>query len=333
MRALALFSGGLDSVLAVKLVMEQGIEVIGIHFDNGFSSESIKRSLGLGEGIDFVKDAAFEVGIELIEVDITDQFLEILLAPRYGYGKGANPCVDCRILMLKKAKEMMEELDASFVVTGEVIGQRPMSQRPSVMKLIEREAGLKGLIVRPLCAKLLPPSIPEKKGWVRRELFLDIRGRSRKRQMELAEHYGITKFTQPAGGCILTDPSFAKRFFDLIKHVKNPTALDIQLLYVGRHFRLSPSLKLVIGRNEKENRVLLRFRGTRPIFWPENRKGPVALLYGEPEREEIELAARIVARYSKSIKGYSKIVFEFEDITEVLEVTPLEPMEVDRFRI
>jgi len=332
-KAVALFSGGLDSMLAAKIVMEQGVEVVGLHLDNGMSAVSIRRHLGLSADESPVDAAASEVGIELVKREIYNEFLPVLLSPSHGYGSGANPCIDCRILMLKKAKEFMEEIRASFVITGEVVGQRPMSQRPSIIKLIEREAGLKGLVLRPLSAKYFPPTLPEKEGWVKRDELLDIRGRSRKRQLELAEHHGFKTFSQPAGGCMLTDESFSRKFFDLTEHLEKIDIEDVWLLYVGRHFRISSTVKLILGRNEEENEVLVRFRGERPALWPEGYKGPYGLFYGDPDEIELLKSARILARYSKKNYGRVTVLFEKGGLAQKLCVAPFEPEEVEKYRI
>ncbi len=332
-KAVALFSGGLDSMLAARIVRDQGIEVVGLYLDNGMSAFSMKKHLGLAVDESPVDAAASETGIELVKREIYREFLPVLLSPKHGYGSGANPCIDCRILMLKKAKEFMEEIGASFVVTGEVLGQRPMSQRPSIIKLIEKEADLKGLVLRPLSAKFFPPTLPEKKGWVKRGELLDIRGRSRKRQLELAEHYGFKSFSQPAGGCMLTDESFSRKFFDLMEHLEDIDIEDVWLLYVGRHFRISSTVKLILGRNEVENEVLVKFRGDRPAIWPEGFKGPYGLFYGDPDEIELLRSARILARYSKKNYGRVTVLYEKGGLVQKLCVAPYEPEEVEKYRI
>lgn len=281
-----LLSGGLDSALALRLLLEQGIEVIGVHFVSPFfrSPWAVK--------------IAKEWGIPLVEVDITEEILELLKSPPHGFGSQMNPCIDCHALMLRKAKELMEKLGAKFVATGEVLDERPMSQTKGALRIVEKESGLEGLLLRPLSAKLLPPTIPEIEGWVDREKLLDIRGRSRKKQMELAEKWRIKDYPSPAGGCLLTDPQFANRLKDLIAN-RELTKENVELLRIGRHFRLRDEVKLVVGRNKKENEKIAElFKEGDAFLFPISHKGPSALLRGVFKAEDIELAAKIVARYS-----------------------------------
>jgi tRNA U34 2-thiouridine synthase MnmA/TrmU len=239
--------------------------------------------------------------------------------------------------MMKKAKAYMEEIGASFIVTGEVLGERPMSQRRDSMRLIEKEAGLDGLILRPLSAKLLPASVPEKEGWVDREKLLKIQGRSRKPQIQMADHYGIRDYPCPAGGCLLTDPAFAKRMRDLIHHHSDFTLNDVHLLKMGRHFRLSPRLKLVVGRNEEENQKIQTFSEEGDILLKLLRfPGPLSLLRGEAGEREIEQASAITARYSKA-KDLKKVVVickkAKEDGDRSLSVSPLSEKEIEELMI
>ncbi|MEW6007462.1 MAG: hypothetical protein AB1595_04845 [bacterium] len=249
MKAIALLSGGLDSILAVKLILEQGIEIIALNFTSPFCQCNRKNGCGLES-----KKVADLFKIPLKVERLAEEYLEMVKNPRYGYGKNMNPCIDCRILIFKKAKAYMEELGASFVISGEVLGERPMSQRRRAMEIIEQDSGLTGLVLRPLSAKLFSPTIPEKEGWVEREKLLAITGRSRKPQMKLAEDLGITDYPCPAGGCLLTDPKFASKMKDLLKYNPDFTMNDVWLLKLGRHFRLSHLTKLIVGRNEKENK-------------------------------------------------------------------------------
>ncbi|MGB9798098.1 MAG: tRNA 4-thiouridine(8) synthase ThiI, partial [bacterium] len=269
MKAIVLLSGGLDSTLAIKLLLEQGIDVIAVHFTSPFfrSSWAVKT--------------AREWGIPLLEIDITDDILKLLKAPPHGFGSQMNPCIDCHALMLRKAKEIMEEVGASFVATGEVLGERPMSQNREALRIVEKESGLEGLLLRPLSAKLLPPTIPEKEGWVDREKLLDIKGRSRKRQLELAEKWGIKDYPSPAGGCLLTDPQFSKRLKDLLDN-KELTKENVVLLKLGRHFRLRKGVKLVVGRNKEENERIREFsREGGILLRAYSHKGPDGLLRGD----------------------------------------------------
>ncbi len=254
MKAIALLSGGLDSTLAAKIVLEQGIELEALNFLTVFCTCTNRGETCLAS-----QKAVDALGIPLKVFNVSEEYLDVVKHPKHGYGSNMNPCIDCRIFMMKKAKAYMEETGASFIVTGEVLGQRPMSQRRDAMRLIEKEAGLEGLILRPLSAKFLPASIPEKEGWVDREKLLNIQGRSRKPQIKLAEHFGIRDYPCPAGGCLLTDPGFAQRMRDLNRYHPDFFLNDVHLLKMGRHFRLSPHLKLVVGRNEEENQKIQTF--------------------------------------------------------------------------
>lgn len=290
-KAVALLSGGLDSALAAKIVKEQGTELVGLYMLHGFES---------GRGPATAWRVAEEIGIPLEVVDIRENFVKVVLFPKHGYGAHANPCIDCKILMLKRGWGRARELGAKFMVTGEVVGQRPMSQRLPTMWMMEKEAEVEGLVLRPLSAKLLPPSIPEREGWVDREKLLSLRGRGRKAQLELARKLGLFSFSTPAGGCLLTDENFARRVFDLIEHKPKweITLDDFRLLRIGRHFRLSPDFKLIVARDKAEERELFERRHEGWLFVTVDAPGPIGLGEGEPSREEIEAAARVVARYS-----------------------------------
>jgi tRNA-specific 2-thiouridylase len=296
MKAIALLSGGLDSTLAAKVVMEQGVELEALNFLTVFCTCTNRGETCLAS-----QKAVDSLGIPLRVFNVSEEYLDVVKHPKHGYGSNMNPCIDCRIFMLKKAKAYMEETGASFIVTGEVLGQRPMSQRRDAMRLIEKEAGLEGYIVRPLSAKFLPATIPEKEGCINRENLLRIHGRSRKPQIKLADHYGIRDYPCPAGGCLLTDPQFAKRMKDLIEHKPDFSLNDVHLLKFGRHFRLSPHLKLVVGRNEEDNRKIQTFAQEEDILFKTlHHPGPLSLLRGEPNDIEIEKAASITVRYGKA---------------------------------
>jgi tRNA-uridine 2-sulfurtransferase len=296
MKAIALLSGGLDSTLAAKVVLEQGIELEALNFITIFCNCTNRGETCLAS-----QKAVESLGIPLRVFNVSEEYLDVVKHPKHGYGRNMNPCIDCRIFMMKKAKEYMTETGASFLVTGEVLGQRPMSQRRDAMRLIEREVNLEGLILRPLSAMLLPPSIPEKEGWIDRERLLNIQGRSRKPQIHLAALFGIHDYPCPAGGCLLTDPGFAKRIKDLMAHDPDFTLNDVHLLKLGRHFRFSPKAKLVVGRNEEENQKIQTFsRENDFLIKVAQHHGPLSLLRGEPDEEEIERAAAITARYSKA---------------------------------
>jgi len=295
MKAIILLSGGLDSTLAAELMSREGLKLVAVNFKTPFClCDRHSSNLGCGSSARRVSDA---LGIELVVINATEEFLEVLKKPKHGYGANMNPCIDCRILFFCKSKELMKEVGASFIITGEVLGQRPMSQFRPQMALIEREAGLEGLVVRPLSAKLLPPTIPEKMGWISRKRMLDIAGRSRKPQMALAKELGINDYPCAAGGCLLTDPEFATKIRDLIKHDE----LDVQnihLLKAGRYFRLSPNAKLIVGRNENENKTLtLLAKEGDHVFRPATLNGPTAVGKGSFSPYLLEVASKIVARY------------------------------------
>ncbi len=292
-KAVGLLSGGLDSTLAAKLILEQGIELYAINFISPFCTCTPKKA-GCAAAITAVKKLG---GITLKRISLGDEYLRMVRNPKHGYGSGMNPCIDCRIIKIQKAGEYMRKIGASFIVTGEVLGQRPMSQHRTALRIIERESGLEGLILRPLSAKLLSPSIPEKEGWIDRERLLEITGRSRKPQMGLAAKYGIVDYPCPAGGCLLTDPGFARRMRDLMAH-SEITLNDIDLLKLGRHFRLMPQAKLVVGRNKEENERLLRLAKRDDVcFGPAEVKGPIGIGRGHLDQEDIQESVSIVARY------------------------------------
>ncbi|MCQ9208210.1 MAG: hypothetical protein NG712_02395 [Omnitrophica bacterium] len=299
MKAIALLSGGLDSTLAVRVILDQGIEVEALNFFSPFCLCNRKKS---GCGYES-KKVADRFGVKLKIFNIFEEYIEIVKKPKFGYGKNINPCIDCRILMHKKAREYMRQAGAAFIITGEVLGQRPMSQHKAALKIIERESGLEGLVLRPLSAKLLPLTVPEKKGWVNRERLLEISGRSRKPQMARAKEYKIEDYPCPAGGCLLTDSVFARKMRDLMKH-SELSLEEIQLLKVGRHFRLSEQTKVVVGRNEEENEKLLQLTKKGDVcFQPHRIPGPVGIARGNLDQTLTRLVAQIVARYSDSLQA------------------------------
>ncbi len=301
-KALALLSGGLDSILAAKLVLEQGIEVEAINFLTIFCTCTHKGCQHAAT------QAAKTLNIPLKILNITEEYLEVIKNPKHGYGSNMNPCIDCRIFIFKKAKDYMKEVGASFIVTGEVLGERPMSQRRDAILLIEKEAGLKSLIVRPLSAKLFEPTIPEKEGVIDRDKMLDISGRSRKPQIAMAKEFGINDYPCPAGGCLLTDPGFAKRMKDLLKH--DALTLDnARLLKFGRHFRLSEDTKLVVGRDEEDNNALQSLvLPSDTVFKLKNHQGPISILRGNHSNAFIERAAFVSTFHTK---------FRDEDLVEI----------------
>lgn len=293
-KAIALLSGGLDSTLSTKLILEQGVEVEAVNFLTVFCNCTPRGKTCLVS-----KSAATKLGIKLKVFEVSKEYLGIVKNPKHGYGRNMNPCLDCRIFMFKRAGEYMREIGASFLVTGEVLGERPMSQRREAMRIIEKESGLEGLILRPLSARLLEPTIPEKEGLIDREKLLAIKGRSRRPQIELAERLDINDYPCPAGGCLLTDPGFAGRIRDLKDHRPDFTLSDVQLLKVGRHFRLGPNTRLVVGRNEAENSRLANLAKDGDLrFNPSEIKGPMGIGRGVFGKNHILIVSRIIARYS-----------------------------------
>ncbi len=332
MKAIALLSGGLDSTLAAKLILDQGIDLEAINFITLFCTCTSKESSCLAS-----QKAVERLGIPLKIFNVSQEFLEVVRHPKHGYGSNLNPCIDCRIFMLRKAKAYMEASGASFIVTGEVLGQRPMSQRRETMRLIEKEAGLEGFILRPLSAKFLPITIPEREGWVDREKLLNIQGRSRKTQIQLAERLGIRDYPCPAGGCLLTDPGFSKRLKDLMTHHPEFTLHDVHLLKFGRHFRLSPEVKLIVGRNEEENQKIRTFAQEGDILLKlSSLPGPLSLLRGKAKAGEIEKAATIMVRYSKG-KGMGQVEVLWkimgEEESHPLFVSSLPEEEIEKYMI
>ncbi len=310
-------------MLSAKLILEQGIDVLGVSFVSPFFTAAAAT------------ESCVDLGIELAIIDIGDDLLEVIAAPKHGFGRYVNPCIDCHALMVRKAGERMKDLGASFVVTGEVVGQRPKSQMRFGLEAVERDSGLKGLLLRPLSAKLLAPTVPETEGWVDRERLLGLHGRTRKPQMELAEKFGITKFASPAGGCLLTDENYARVFRDLKDHEQLSIG-SVRLLSVGRQFRLSESTKLSVGRNHSENETLFELKPDDALFLKVmEHKGPVAVLAGEPNEGDVENAARIVARYSDAPPGEPVNVQVWKDPSEIRDVTvvPWTPKEARRFTV
>lgn len=296
-KCLALFSGGLDSVLAVKIIQEQGIEVIGINFISPFFSAKVARQ------------AAQELNLKLEIVNISDELLLLIKNPRYGYGKHINPCLDCHILMLKVAKDFLKETGAYFIITGEVLNERPKSQTRQALEIVETESGNQGIVLRPLSAKRLLPTIPEIEGVVARDKLLDISGRSRKIQFSLAKKYNLKQYATPAGGCLLTDPIFAKKLKEAFKFGE-VRLNDLILLKVGRHFRTSSGGKIVIGRNREENKSLLELAEEEDlVFEVKNYPSPITILRGEKNSSAIEEAAKFTARYCDASQGKIKVTY------------------------
>jgi len=312
-KAIGLLSGGLDSIVAAKLILEQSIEVEALNFVTAFCTCTSKSSGCLAS-----QKAADQLGIPLKVVDVSEEILDVVKNPKFGYGSGMNPCLDCRIFVFKKAKEYMVASGADFIFTGEVLGQRPMSQRREAMNIVERESGLRGYLLRPLCAKLFPPTVAEEKNFIDREKLLAISGRSRKGQIALTKKFNIKDYPCSSGGCLLTDKGFARRMKDLMLHKPDFVLSDVLLLKYGRHFRISPDVKLVVARDEDENFRLAALKKSDDIvFHAQEPLGPISILRGNASGEFVATAASITARYAlgKGKDGEVKIRY-FKDAGE-----------------
>jgi tRNA U34 2-thiouridine synthase MnmA/TrmU len=327
-KAISLLSGGLDSVLATRLMKDQGIEVVALHFTSPFCN--CNKGNG-GCGLQAVS-ASRELGVRVVVRAKGLEYMDIVRKPRHGYGRNMNPCIDCRIFILRKAREVMEAEGASFVITGEVLGQRPMSQTKRTIRLIEKESGLEGLILRPLSAKYFPATIPEQQGIVDREKLLDISGRSRKRQFALADTFDLKEFGCPGGGCLLTDSLYVPRVKDLLDHDSDLTMRDVSLLRIGRHFRLSADAKLIVGRNKEENDRLVALASPPYVrVSPVGFQGPEGLLAGIVDDRIVEMTARIMGHYGKQETG--KVSIELHDGTGVRHTVDCGPVDLDQLKL
>jgi tRNA U34 2-thiouridine synthase MnmA/TrmU len=325
-KAVGLFAGSLDSILAFKLVTEQGIAAVALNFRLPFpvlgrvpSDEQLQTMAGL-------------LGVSLVSVKAGDEYLEMVRSPQYGYTLEMAPCIDCMAFMLKRAKELMTEIKADFVFTGEVLGQRPLSQNRRSLKLLERVSGLEGRLLRPLSAKILEPTIPELSGIIRREPLLDFHGRSRRRQFGLAREFGIIDFPTPGAGCLLTDRNFAARCRDAINNNQFNSLSEIEILHYGRHFRLPSKAKVVVGRNEAENQALEKLALPDDVICkPAETVGPVVLLRAKRRtKKDMEIAARVCARYCDNPSGKAVKVTCQE---RVFSVKPFRDEELAEWRI
>jgi tRNA U34 2-thiouridine synthase MnmA/TrmU len=334
-KAIALYSGGLDSTLAILVAMRQGIEVTAITFLTHFGCDiSDKSSCSKNP---FAASEKFGFDVKLCH--LSDKFIDIVKNPKFGHGKNMNPCIDCRILMLKEAKEFMKMTGADFIITGEVLYQRPMSQRRDTFPKIDREAGLKGYVLRPLSARLLKPTIPEQMGIVNRELLCNFHGRSRKPQMALAKEMGLTEYPAPAGGCLLTDPLYSYRLKELLTHNPSPSVKDINLLRIGRHFRISDNYRIIVGRDENENNTIQSLAENDDyLLWVDGFGSPLTIVCANaddnPTDEDLKLAASICARYSDAKR------LPLVEVTVVgkgsefkIQTTPATSSILDSFRI
>jgi tRNA-specific 2-thiouridylase len=316
MKAIALFSGGLDSMLAIRLIKDQGIEVTAIHLDIGFG--------GKEDNTEIKKRRAEIAGADFQVIDIKEQFLQdVLFSPKYGYGKNFNPCIDCHGNMVRVAKGVMERLGASFIITGEVLGQRPKSQRMEAIKQVTSLASEEmeeGIVLRPLCAKLMPETKPELEGWVDREKLLAISGRGREVQLSLAKQYGFDDYESPGGGCLLTDENYAKKLKDFIEY-DNFQVEDIEVLKVGRHFRLPDGAKLVIGKDQADNERMKSIDNSKMLFArARGISGPLSMISKSASKSDRALAAVLITTYARSEVGKSYEVLMGD---ETLTASPL----------
>ena len=323
MKAIILLSGGLDSTLAAELMSRENLELLAVNFKTPFClCDRHSSNLGCGSNAKRVADT---LGIDLEIINATSDFLEVLKRPAHGYGANINPCIDCRILFFRKSRELMEKIGASFIITGEVLGQRPMSQRRDTFHVIERDADMRGMVLRPLSAKLLPPTQGELNGTIDREKLLSISGRSRNVQFRLAERYGISGFSPPAGGCLLTDKNFSAKLRDLFEDNIAVNPDDIRLLTVGRHYRFDARVKIVLGRNNNENNLLMSIapHGYH-LFMPQGFPGPVALLNGIPTQDVKQTIGRLIITYSKHVSGRTYLIRHGNEVFD-----PGDPLPID----
>jgi tRNA-uridine 2-sulfurtransferase len=312
-KALTLISGGLDSAIATKLVMEQGVECIAINFSSPFCTCN-------HGGKCYSKIVADDLKTEYHSFAKGMDFIDIIRNPKHGYGKGLNPCVDCKIYILQRSRELLEKFGASFVITGEVLGQRPMSQHKLALEIIERESGLKGLILRPLSANLLEETEVEKRGWIDREKLLSINGRGRHTQLELAGNFNIESYACAGGGCLLTEKLFAVKIKDLFDNKSDIDYRDINLLKTGRHFRTGGN-KIIVGRDRKENETLKALRsGDELIFEVPDCGSPSTLLQGEITEESIGFAAGLTALYSDCKDAKIRVIYGAKELDKGIVV-------------
>ena len=336
-KAVALISGGLDSLLAARLMLDQGIHVEGINFYTGFCVEGHTHAIRKKDRKKPKRNNALwsaeQLGIKLHIIDIIEEYKDIVINPKHGYGANLNPCLDCKIFMVGKAKQWMEQHGFDFIITGEVIGQRPMSQRKDLLPVVVRESGADDRLLRPLCAKNLAPTLPERDGWVERDRLLDFHGRTRTPQMALAKQFGFEDYASPAGGCcFLTDENYAKKLADLwqAQHEKTYELDDIMLLKVGRHIRPKPNYKLIVSREEGENRFLSGYRKNFIHIETQSCGGPLTLIDGDVTEEDLETASRIVARFSqgKNEDSVTVKITRLDGAEQTISVLPMPPSEI-----
>jgi len=317
-RVIATYSGGLDSILAAVFMKRLGFDVLLLHVQHLFSANEVGRQR--------LREAAKTAELPLTIIDASEQHLETIRYPKHGYGQGMNPCIDCRIFMLKIAKQVMEEEAAAFVVTGEVLGQRPKSQHYKALLQAAEESGLGERLLRPLCAQLLPDTLPVIEGWIHRDELLAIQGRSRGTQMQLAEEFGVSDYPQPAGGCVLIEKAYAGRVRDAFGHLgKDEVGLtQFRLFHFGRHFRLAENVKVIVGRNHEENEQLARLSEGRLRIDPLDVMGPTTLVEGSPSDEQLQVCCALAARYCDHEAGVElRLKVASQDGERVLSIVPL----------
>ena len=338
-KAVSLISGGLDSLLSTKLMIDQGVHVEGINFFTGFCVEghthAIRKQKNDKQKRNNALWVAEQLGIKLHIVDVIEEYRDVLLNPKHGYGKNMNPCLDCKGFMVKKALEWIQQNDFDFIITGEVMGQRPMSPRKDTMQIVQEEYGADDLLLRPLCAKHLPETKPEREGWVDRDQLLDFSGRTRKPQMALAKKYGFEDYATPAGGCcFLTDKQYSDKLVDMWQSRGNRDYQldDLMMLKVGRHIRPNSRFKLIVAREEGEVKFLEGYRNQYANLYPTSCNGPLALIDGEPNQQDLQLAAKILARYSQ---GRDELLVDIEvkldsGVMQQLSVAPFKAEEIEK---
>ena len=329
-KVVALLSGGLDSQLAIKMMQEQGFDVSAVAIKTPFCDFDCGRGCGFE-----IRERADDLDVNLKTVYLGDEYIEMLKHPKHGIGAGFNPCIDCRSMMFDAAKKHMEEIGAEFIISGEVLGQRPMSQHAPALKTIEKESDLVGKIVRPLSAALLPETDPEKDGLIKRENLGMISGRTRRNQLDMAEKYGIENPPNAGGGCLLTEPHFGIKAKDLFSHTKNPTINDIDLLKIGRHFRLDEETKFIVGRNTDENEMIKAISLPGDILLEaKDFVGPVSILRGSNSKKHIKFASSITLRYSDAPDDEQAIVsIRDNDLVEEIASQSAEEESYIQFRM
>ena len=329
-KVVALLSGGLDSQLAIKMMQEQGFDVSAVAIKTPFCDFDCGRGCGFE-----IRERADDLDVNLKTVYLGDEYIEMLKHPKHGIGAGFNPCIDCRSMMFDAAKKHMEEIGAEFIISGEVLGQRPMSQHAPALRTIENESDLVGKIVRPLSAALLPETDPEKDGLIKRENLGMIRGRTRRGQLDMAKKYGIENPPNAGGGCLLTEPHFGIKAKDLFSHTKNPTINDIDLLKIGRHFRLDEETKFIVGRNKDENEMIKAIALPGDILLEaKDFVGPVSILRGSNAKQHLKFASSITLRYSDAPNNEQAIVsIRDNDLVEEIASKSAEEESYIQFRM